>query len=469
MSQHDGNLANQAGSLFRADLNDLAGALLTKNSGASAPGTMYGNMWWVDTTSGTLKRRNNGNTAWVPVATIDATIVVSRSSNTILDISDIGKTIVATASFTQTLDAAATLGDGWWIGYRIESAVVTTFDPNASETIDGSTTKAFTGPDGGFIVCNGSAFFTLSFAAIPDGSVTEVKLASNAVTQAKMADAAVGQAELKNTNGDVSTTSQSGAVITLPGGAYGFYPQLWHGTAGKTSFWGWDVTAGLGKQAASVVGVTPTATIYLASSDAGFSAVARQTYVEASRPYNLGDGAVPLFMFAVIDNGTGAILHTYVAPDPPWANNGPTIINPLGRIVKLAQTTDKFLDAAINTGRRTVYFAKLRAAKALLESTNPEVQKQVRAILKAPISQEEKQRDMPLIPHPFQGNDITGKTVVLLDPVGAICEELRLAMEFGGDSVLEILNGGYLRIGNTPLTRSRPPGVMVVAANWKLT
>jgi hypothetical protein len=462
MSQHDGNLANQAGSLFRADLNDLAGALLTKNSGASAPGTMYGNMWWVDTTSGTLKRRNNGNTAWVPVATIDATIVVSRSSNTILDISDIGKTIVATASFTQTLDAAATLGDGWWIGYRIESAVVTTFDPNASETIDGSTTKVFTGPDGGFIVCNGSAFFTLSFAAIPDGSVTEVKLASNAVTQVKMADAAVGQAELKTATGNVSTLSTSGVLLTLPGGAYGFYPQLAQGAPGDTSYWGWDFTNSLGKQAGSVTGTTFTASIYLATSNPGDSAIASQRYIQASPPYNLGDGDVPLFVFAIVDNGTGAVLSTYVAPEPPWANNGPTIIRP--------QFEDK--QGRGFRRRRVMPFPWAQAKDA------PAKRAQFIAALANPqtevyeITQAVKQADMPLIPHPFQGNDMTGKTVVLIDPVSQMCERLlRLHEEFDstGESVGALFHGDYLRVSNTPLNRAKPPGVIAVAANWKLT
>ena len=49
-----------------------------------------------------------------------------------------------------------------------------------------------------------------------DGSVTEAKLASGAVSQAK----------LKTSTGSVSTTSTTAVNLTLPGGEYGFYPQL---------------------------------------------------------------------------------------------------------------------------------------------------------------------------------------------------------------------------------------------------
>jgi len=461
MSQHDGNLANQAGSLFRADLNDLAGALLTKNSGASAPGTMYGNMWWVDTTSNTLKRRNNGNTAWVPVATIDSTIVVSRSSDTILDISDVGKTIVATASFTQTLDAAATLGDGWWVGYRIESAVVTTFDPNASETIDGGTTKAFTGPDGGFIVCNGSAFFTLSFASIPDGSITEAKLADDAVTQAKIANAAVGRAQLKTTTGDMTATTVS-SLLTGPGGEYGFWPTVSYASASTTGF----LLSALSPVNATgaAVQLTPGTSLlqrFHLGEDAAFTLTVRERYVQASPPYDLGDGEVPIFVFALVDNGTGAILATWTAPDPPWANNGPTIIRP------------DFVDAGGRgfRRRRVMPFTWAEAKDDLVKRAQFADQLANAPIEVYEITQAVKQADMPLIPHPF-GGDLTGKTIVLIDPVSQMCERLlRMHEEFASanDSIGGLLHGDYLRMSNTPLTRAKPPGVMAVAANWKLT
>lgn len=55
MSQHDYDLANQAGAAFRSDLNAALAAIVTNNSGATEPTTTYAHMWWSDTTSGILK------------------------------------------------------------------------------------------------------------------------------------------------------------------------------------------------------------------------------------------------------------------------------------------------------------------------------------------------------------------------------------------------------------------------------
>lgn len=164
MAQHDYNIANASGASVRSDLNVLFSAIVTWNSG-TAPATTFARMRWVDTSTGTVKRRNAANSAWIIESTDDESRVLSRSSNTILDVSDIGKAFVATAAFTQTLDAAATLGDGWMCYYRVNSGVSVTIDPSGSENIDGATTKVVSGPSAGVIFCNGSAFFTYGFAA----------------------------------------------------------------------------------------------------------------------------------------------------------------------------------------------------------------------------------------------------------------------------------------------------------------
>lgn len=65
MSQHDFDIANQAGAAFRADLNNALQALASSSSGASGPGTTYPYQLWADTTNGYLKIRNAANTGWV--------------------------------------------------------------------------------------------------------------------------------------------------------------------------------------------------------------------------------------------------------------------------------------------------------------------------------------------------------------------------------------------------------------------
>lgn len=161
MSQHDNDLANAAGASFRADLNLALVAQATRNSGATAPATTFAYMVWVDTTLGVVKRRNAANSGWLIESTIDESRVVSRSSNTILDESDIGKLFKATSSFTQTLTAAATLGDGWHCNYRNDGTGIITLDANASETIDGATTITLRPGEAILIYCDGSNFKTI--------------------------------------------------------------------------------------------------------------------------------------------------------------------------------------------------------------------------------------------------------------------------------------------------------------------
>lgn len=181
MAQHDYVIANQAFPATRADINDALGAIVSLNSGSSAPSTTYAYMLWLDTTTGTLKQRNAANSGWIVRGTADESFVLSRSSNTILDISDRDKVLIATGSYTQTLDAVATLGDGWAIDVIVDSGVTLTLDPNGSETIDGATTKVIVGPTSGRIVCNGTLLRTIGLES-PSNIQLGTKVASTSGT-----------------------------------------------------------------------------------------------------------------------------------------------------------------------------------------------------------------------------------------------------------------------------------------------
>lgn len=73
MSQHDYDIANQSGLLFRQDLNNALGAIVTNNSGSSEPTTTFPFMFWVDTSGANpiLKQRNAANNAWITVGRVD--------------------------------------------------------------------------------------------------------------------------------------------------------------------------------------------------------------------------------------------------------------------------------------------------------------------------------------------------------------------------------------------------------------
>ena len=73
MSQNDFTLANQSFPAFRADLNSALQALASNNSGATAPSTTFGNMWWYDSTNNIMYIRNEDNDAWIKFAELDQT------------------------------------------------------------------------------------------------------------------------------------------------------------------------------------------------------------------------------------------------------------------------------------------------------------------------------------------------------------------------------------------------------------
>ena len=71
MSQHDFDIANQTASVTRSDLNLALKALASQSSGTSAPATTYANMMWYDTTNNLLRMRNESNTTWITLGTLD--------------------------------------------------------------------------------------------------------------------------------------------------------------------------------------------------------------------------------------------------------------------------------------------------------------------------------------------------------------------------------------------------------------
>lgn len=217
MSQHDLDLANAAGASFRSDLNSALVALGTLQSGASAPATTFAYMLWADTTNGLLKQRNAANSGWIVRGALAESFVLSRSSNTILAGADLGKAIIATAGFTQTLTAAATLGDGWFCDYNAQGYSIV-LDPNGAETIDGATTKTVTGS--GRIYCNGSAFFTIGF---PASSVTAVCAAVRQTVSSGPTDSN-GLPNLSGSTGSttVTTSNISSTAPLAVAAAYGF-------------------------------------------------------------------------------------------------------------------------------------------------------------------------------------------------------------------------------------------------------
>lgn len=276
-------------------------------------------------------------------------------------------------------------------------------------------------------------------------------IANAAVTQAKIAASAVGQGQLKTTTGQVSVTGSSSQLLVLPGGQYGLYPQIRNTSVGSTS----EAYISYGNVSTSF-----TTHIYLANNISS-TLYAQQRYVQASPPYDLGDGEIPLFIFAVVDNTTGSIESTYTAPEAPWHYNGPTDIR--------AQVYQNGKPCRFRRDMSTVPFTWEQAKGDPVKEAEYAAAFAAAPIIEEEITQAIKNADMDLIPHPFQGNDLTGKTVVMLDPVSDLTHQLfAMHSEYDDFDLASLLTeANALRIDNVPLTRSGPPGVQIVDYKWR--
>jgi len=105
MAQHDYVIANASGATVRADINNMALAISSNNSGSSAPSTTYAYLWWLDTSANVLKLRNSANNAWITMPfSITANNTVDINGGTI-DGTNIGASSAGTGAFT-TLNAS---------------------------------------------------------------------------------------------------------------------------------------------------------------------------------------------------------------------------------------------------------------------------------------------------------------------------------------------------------------------------
>lgn len=284
-----------------------------------------------------------------------------------------------------------------------------------------------------------------------------------------VADGTISTAKLKTTTGEITAANGTAANTALPGGEWGFYPRMKTNDSVNTRPFGSILNESGG------IPTSYTTWMYIGNTNgtAGTTAYAQQRYVQSSppyEPYRAGD-MVPLFVFALLDKASGRVLSTYTAPEPPWANNGPTIINPLGRLMALARALVSMPEAAARdeTAARARREQDLADMYAFFKDHRnlPSIEQE----LARKFTQEEKNGDMMLIPHPFLGHDLTNYQAVVIGPTDDnFCRALAARHEFLGDSIGEILHGNYLTIDNTPMSGLvTPAGCMAVRARWKLT
>lgn len=137
---------------------------------------------------------------------------------------------------------------------------------------------------------------------------------TNSKAVASVGAGAVNQGALKTTTGEVSVTESTGLNLTLPGGEYGFYPQLKSQNLSNS-----DVQTLMEGQAST----SYVTNIYLEAAfvGGGENCYAQQRYVQSSPPYMIGSEQWGHFFFQLV-NSAGDVKATYEAPDAPWGNNG---------------------------------------------------------------------------------------------------------------------------------------------------
>tara|TARA_B100000424_G_scaffold213976_1_gene171583 strand:- start:893 stop:2464 length:1572 start_codon:yes stop_codon:yes gene_type:complete len=110
MAQHDYVIDNQAFPATRADINSVLQAIVTNNSGTSAPSTTFANQIWYDSSANIIYIRNEDNDANIPLFQLDQSADVAATLATLIDVLDASGT--NQAGTTLTIQGGASTGSG---------------------------------------------------------------------------------------------------------------------------------------------------------------------------------------------------------------------------------------------------------------------------------------------------------------------------------------------------------------------
>lgn len=256
----------------------------------------------------------------------------------------------------------------------------------------------------------------------------------------------VSQGNLNTSIGTISrvvtspTNNIPYSIATLPGGAYGF------GLSSDCNGFN-EIMTGYGTLGGSMQRVAHF--IRYTGSTSPLTVNVSERYVTSSPPYDLGDGEIAAFMFALVDP-SGKVVSHYFADDPPWAYNGPTntwadYYDPETkkkyRLKNKANNTKKKIkdimdgkqvDVSVDNRdfdskfKEALYIEKINAFKDIGRKTRDELEADFvhniaprvkQKILKDQyelLTHDIKNADMTMIPHPF-GVVPEGHIVVLID------------------------------------------------------
>ena len=164
--------------------------------------------------SGKFLTTNGSTASWGDAGSL---VRSARTSNTVLGTADKSTLIdITSGTFTQTFDAAATLGNGWFCYIRNSGTGTVTLDPNGSETIDGVVSGVITPGMALLIQCDGAAFHCVRI-----GPQIAMQVLTSGTTWT--CPLGVRTAKITGTGGGGSGGKSSGSVVSAGGSGAGTF------------------------------------------------------------------------------------------------------------------------------------------------------------------------------------------------------------------------------------------------------
>lgn len=148
MPQSNYLIPDEDGATFLVDINAELAAIVSQNSGATEPTTMYAYQYWADTSSGILKQRNAANNAWINIYTLASGNLAQLGGATFTGAINEARGTIAMHATTMDLWAQPNTIDG------TGSAVTITAIANAPQAGAKRTLYPITGT----VITNGATF-----------------------------------------------------------------------------------------------------------------------------------------------------------------------------------------------------------------------------------------------------------------------------------------------------------------------
>lgn len=82
MAQFSYSILNVTAAAARSAINNVLSAIVSQNSGSSEPSPPFANMIWYDSSANILKMRNENNSTWITLATLDQAASTASSPAT---------------------------------------------------------------------------------------------------------------------------------------------------------------------------------------------------------------------------------------------------------------------------------------------------------------------------------------------------------------------------------------------------